>query len=135
NMYTQIAVTDKLGIIGGFDFGLQEKEKNSLYYYYWYSPVIIARYKIKNNLFAAFRYEYYEDKKGVIVPAAFSGGNEFVTSGYSVNVDYTPTSTIACRIEGRLLSASEDIFFKTNNFVPSNFFVTASVAIKFGKVM
>lgn len=135
NVYTQIAVTDKLGIMGGFDCGVQEKAKKSIYYDYWYSPVIIARYKIKNNLFAALRYEYYEDKKGVIVPLASMGGNEFVTSGYSINFDYNPISTVACRIEGRLLSSTEDIYFRTNNFVASNFFVTASVAIKFGKYM
>src|SRR5690606_23658924 len=46
NIYTQFRLSEKVGIIAGFDIGTQQTTKSSEQYDYWYSPVIIGQYSI-----------------------------------------------------------------------------------------
>lgn len=129
NLYLQYQFSPKVGLIAGFDIGLQQKEKNSSYYNSWYSPVLVARYAITDKLASCVRAEYYQDKNGVIIPAVTVNG--FSTLGFSLNVDYFPLPTIVYRIEGRWLASTEPVFLKNGIPTASNLFLGASVAVKF----
>jgi len=127
NLFLQTAITKKLSIIGGFDFGFQQTGNTSLNYNVWYSPIIIIRSKLSQNWATSLRCEYYEDSKGVIINTGTPNG--FATTGVSLNIDYAPAKNILCRIEGRWLNSRDKIFEKRNQLVNDNYFVTASIAV------
>ncbi len=131
NFYGQFQFSEKIGIIAGFDIGMQQKLKRSQEYGYWFSPVLIARCKFTPKLATAVRYEYYEDKFNIIVPAAAVKNHALYTSGLSLNLDYTPVPVFACRVEGRWLSSPANIYPLGSSYTQSNLAVTASVAIRF----
>lgn len=128
NLYLQYQVSPKIGLIAGFDMGLQQKEKNSYGYNSWFSPVLMARYVISEKLASCIRAEYYQDKNGVIIPAVTANG--FSTSGLSVNLDYFPLPTIVWRIEGRWLSSKDPVFIKNGMPAATNLFFATSIAVK-----
>ncbi|MBS1614143.1 MAG: outer membrane beta-barrel protein [Bacteroidetes bacterium] len=110
NFYTVINATSKFGLILGFDAGMEQKAKGSKQYNYWYSPILIARYTPIEQLALAARFEYYEDKNGVIIGTGTPNG--FGTLGYSLNLDYSPISNAMIRLEGRLLHSYKDEIFQ-----------------------
>jgi hypothetical protein len=109
NFYAIITPTSKFGLILGFDFGAQQKAKGSKEYNLWYSPVLIARYAFCDQLAAAARFEYYNDKNGVIIATGTPHG--FGTFGYSLNLDYSPHPVAVIRLEGKLLQSKDDEIF------------------------
>lgn len=129
NLYGQFQLTNKIGLITGFDIGNQQQSKGSSEYQYWFSPVIIARYSFNDHWTTAFRAEYYHDKSGVIIPTATING--FKTMGFSLNIDYAPANNVACRLEGRWLNSQDKIFARNSSLTENDFFITASIAIKF----
>lgn len=134
NLYGQVNFTEKVALIAGFDVGMQQKFKNSSDENVWFSPVIIAQFKLTNHWKTAIRAEYYEDKAGVIIPTGTFNG--FMTTGVSVNVDYAPTENILCRLEGRWLNSKDKIFeSKASTFSYNNFILGVSIAIKFAHTL
>ncbi len=131
NFYGQFQVSEKFGLIMGFDIGIQQRTKKSLHHDYWYSPVMIVRYAFTNKWAAALRTEYYQDATGIIIPTGTKNG--FSTNGVSLNLDYSPKNNLYFRLEGRRLSSRDFIFVKGNNYSRDNFFLVASVAIRFFK--
>lgn len=129
NLYGQFQLTDKLGLIAGFDIGAEQKSKNSESYNAWYSPVVIAQYRLTDKMVIAFRGEYYCDENGVIITTDTANG--FKTFGYSVNLDYNFYDNVAWRLEARSLSSKDDIFMKGNGTVNTNTFITTALAISF----
>jgi Putative beta-barrel porin-2, OmpL-like. bbp2 len=99
-----IFTKDKLGLILGFDIGTEEKRT-------WYSPVIILKYAFSDKWTIAARAEHYNDEEGVII------ANGLETSGFSFNIDHSPTKNVVVRIEARKFS--------------SNGFVASSIAVGF----
>jgi hypothetical protein len=132
NFYGQFQLTEKIGLIAGFDLGLQQKEKNSMEYDTWLSPVIIGQYAFHQNWKAAIRGEYYLDQKGIIIST--ESPNEFKTAGLSLNLDYSPIPNIACRIEGRWLKSKDEIFETPESFRNQDFFIGSSISIKFSGI-
>ncbi len=63
NFYAQYQCSKQLGLILGFDAGMQQKAKSSSTYDYWYSPVVIAKYSLGAKKSLAARLEYYTDPK------------------------------------------------------------------------
>ncbi len=129
NFYMQSQLTKKIGLIAGFDIGIQQIKKGSREYNTWFSPVLIARFFVSDKFFTALRAEYYADKSGIIIPTNTYNG--FKTSGISLNLDYLPSKNIACRVEGRWLKSKDNIFTKHNHFVNSNFALVSSIAVSF----
>jgi hypothetical protein len=133
NLYGQFQPSKKYGFIAGFDLGVQEKVKNSSSYVIWLSPVIIGQYSIGKNWKIAIRGEYFQDETGVIISTGTTNG--FKTTGVSLTIDYSPTSILVCRLEGRWLN-SKDKWFKTNTGVSyNNFIIGTSIAIKFSEII
>jgi hypothetical protein len=129
NFYGQFQLSEKFGIIAGLDFGMQQRFRNSSNYDSWFSPVIIGQFAIKEYWKTAIRAEYYEDKTGIIIPTNTVNG--FKTTGLSLNVDYSPASTIMYRLEGRWLKSRDEIFETKNSITNNNFIIATSIAIKF----
>jgi hypothetical protein len=129
NFYGQFQLTEKFGIIAGFDLGIQQAKKKSGTYNNWYSPVLIMQYKPSNKIRIAARGEYYSDEKGVIIATGTPNG--FQTFGYSINLDYAISDNLLWRIEGRGLRSQDKIFLMNNKSSKENYFMTTSLAISF----
>lgn len=130
NFFTHFKVGERLGVIAGFDYGLQEEHKNATTYDYWYSPSLIAQYSISQKWRTAIRLEYYEDNENVIIGTP--GNYGFKATGASVNFDYLPAKHIHCRLEARWLNSPNELFNAENSYKNESIFVGASMAIKIG---
>ncbi|HRH33913.1 MAG TPA: porin [Catalimonadaceae bacterium] len=128
NFYSQFRISSRLGAIAGFDIGMQQKAKGSPIWRTWFSPVAIIRYQLSERWFTAVRIEYYQDQSHIIIESKSPNG--FKTKGLSLNFDYLPLPSIACRIEGRWLSGQNRIFERNGNPVGDNIAVIGSIAIR-----
>lgn len=129
NFYGQFQLTEKFGMIFGFDIGAQQKTKNSNDYNTWYSPVLIMKYAPTEKISIAARGEYYSDANGVIVNTGTPNG--FQTYGYSLNLDYTIMNNVIWRIESRGFTSKDKIFTLNDNPSSQNYFLTTALAISF----
>lgn len=132
NLFGQFQLTERIGLIAGFDIGTQQRLKGSSDYDVWLGPVIIGQYTINKTWKTAIRAEYYQDKTGIIIPAGTNNG--FQTTGLSLNLDYSPTQYIVCRLEGRWLNSKDDIFETKTTPTNNNFIIGTSIAIKISEV-
>lgn len=124
NLYMQFAMSKKLGMIAGFDIG--SDKYNSADYGIWYSPVLIMRYSVTEQIKLAMRGEYYNDKNRIIVPTNNLSGLR--VSGISGNFDYKISKKLQFRIEGKVFVAAEREF---NNNSNENYSVTSNVTLSF----
>jgi hypothetical protein len=131
NFYGQFQLSEKVGLITGFDIGIQQESKGNTDYKGWFSPVIIGQMKLSKNLKTAIRVEYYQDATGIMIPTGTSNG--FMTSGVSMNLDYSPSEFIVCRIEGSWLNSKDAIFKTQSAAVYNSFILGASMALKFSE--
>lgn len=129
NFYGIFQLSPKVGLIAGFDYGLEKKSKENSDFNTWYSPVAILKYDINPKISAAARIEYYYDPNGVII--ATSTPNGFRTTGYSLNLDYKAFNNFVWRIEGRLLNSKDNIFTREGKAVSDNFSLNTSMAVSF----
>jgi len=129
NFYAIMQLTDKFGIIAGFDVGTQQKEKGSSDYNTWYTPNLIARFGLSEKVNVAARIEYYSDENGVIIATGTPNG--FQTMGYSLNLDYMITNNLWWRIEARTLNSQDEIFIKNNEATKTNTFLGTSLSVRF----
>lgn len=127
NLYFDKKWNDKWRTIAGFDYGLQDLSSKNNSSASWLSPVFIAQYSINPKWQSAFRIEYYQDEKNVIIAA----GDEFKTLGFSLNFDYLPNSKVKLRTEARYLDSKKEVFAKGADLVTSNFFLTTSLSFEF----
>jgi hypothetical protein len=129
NFYGQFKLTEKFGLIAGFDIGAQQTSKKNTTYNFWLSPVLIGQYVIDEQWKTALRAEYYQDKNGVIISTPTLNG--FRTSGLSLNLDYSPLSSLLFRIEGRWLNGDHHFLDAQSSTSNNNLMVGPSVAYKF----
>lgn len=129
NFYGIVQLTDQFGLTLGFDYGSQQVAKGSSKKKEVLSPVAIAQYKFADKWAVAGRYEYYQDKEGMIISTATPNG--FRTSGYSMNIDYAPISNAVIRLEGKVLSSKDAIFVRDLAPVKQNALLTTSIAVSF----
>ncbi len=128
NLYGQFRISEQFGITAGFDIGLQQVEKGSAAYDLWFTPTVIGQYILDARWKTAIRLEYYHDPEGVIIPV--DPPNEFGTAGVSWNLDYTPISKVACRLEARWLGGEDPVFRAQNGPEDSDFFIGLSLAVR-----
>lgn len=127
NLYFDKKWNDKWRTIAGFDYGLQDLSSKNNSSASWLSPVFIAQYSINPKWQTAFRTEYYQDEKNVIIAT----NDEFKTLGFSLNFDYLPNSKVKLRTEARYFDSKKEIFAKGSDLVNSNFFLTTSLSFEF----
>lgn len=128
NLYGIFQLSSTLGLIAGFDYGLEQKAVASSEYNTWYSPVAILKYTANTKWSGAVRWEYYQDKNAVII--ATNTPNGFQTTGYSLNIDYKMSDNVLWRVEGKLLESKDAIFSKEGKAVNNNFSLNTSMAIQ-----
>ncbi len=129
NFYGIFQITDKFGLIAGFDYGTQQIAKGSEQKNEVLSPVAIAQYKFNPKWALAGRLEYYEDANGVIISTGTPEG--FKTTGYSMNIDYWPVSNAVLRLEGKVFDSKDKIFVRESIPVSNSSTITASIAVSF----
>ena len=122
NLYANIKLDEKISVITGFDFGVEQASFQSNKYNEWFAPVIITRYDYNHHWCFAIRGEYLQDVYGTIILVQ-SNVSEFKTTAVSVNVDFRTSSNVALRIEGRYLSSTEDVLPTSKGLSNNNFFL------------
>lgn len=127
NLYYDKKWNDKWRTILGFDYGLQDLSSTNNPSASWLSPIIVAQYSINSKWQTAFRTEYYQDEKNVIIDT----NDEFKTLGFSLNFDYLPNSKVKLRTEARYFQSQEKVFVKNDSLIDNNFFVTTSLSFEF----
>jgi hypothetical protein len=131
NLYSQLQLTNKLGMTIGFDIGFQQESKGSTNYYSWYAPIVILQYALMDKVLIEARSEYYKDINGVIIASGTLNG--FQTFGYSLNVDYQIFENLVWRMEGRNLTSKDKIFYLQNEPSRFNYLLTTALALAFQK--
>lgn len=129
NFYGIFQLSEKVGLIVGFDYGVEEKSAETSSTNSWLSPVVIARFAITDKAAIAVRAEYYDDSKGVIVATGTPNG--FKTTGLSANFDYQIIPNALWRVEVRNFTSKDEVFVKEDNASKSDTFVSTSLAISF----
>ncbi|WP_396177460.1 porin [Flavobacterium sp.] len=133
NFFGQFQLTEKFGLIAGFDIGTQQRLKGNSDFSNWFSPVIIGQYAVNERWKTALRAEYFHDETGIIIVTNTPKG--FQTKGLSFNLDYSPKQNITCRIEGRWLNSTDKIFESRTDLIDNNFIIATSIAIRFSETM
>lgn len=129
NLYGIFNATDKLGVTAGFDIGTEQKSPGSKEKNTWYAPVLILRYVIDDKWALAGRVEHYNDKNEVIVITGTQDG--FQTTGYSLNIDYSPFKNTVARAEIKHFDSKDKIFTKQDGATDYNTSLILSIAISF----
>lgn len=129
DFYGIFKLHSKLSAILGFDFGAEQKGKDSATFNNWYSPILILKIHATDKFSIGLRGEYYSDEKGVIIATGTPNG--FQTMGYSLNFDYAVKENVIWRMEGRGFSSKDKIFLDNGWLSNENYFVTTSLAVSF----
>jgi len=125
NLYFQGKAGKNGRLTIGADYGIQgtnETGKTND----WYGFLLIYRHQLKNNLSLALRLEHFSDDKYVVVNQIVS--DEFVVSGGSINLDFSPLNNLMLRAEFRSLIGSGPVFRKKNSYSKYNNAFTLSLA-------
>ncbi|HXA01002.1 MAG TPA: porin [Cytophagaceae bacterium] len=128
NFYVQANLNEKLSMTADFDIGFQEKRSGSSHYT-WYSPNLILKYAIVDQLAVSGRAEYYSDKNGVIINSGTPNG--FQTFASSLNFDFKFTNYVLWRIEGKILNSKDKVYVNESKSSNKSTLVLSSLAIKF----
>ena len=128
-VFAKINVSERIKTIIALDYGLKEnKDRNGTNS--WTNPTILLQYILSEPLHLGFRYEYYKDDNGIMIPTGTK--NNFNTHGISLNLDYLISKSAVFRVEGRLFNAKDKIFTdSSNNPVNDNFAITSSLSVVF----
>lgn len=129
NLFAELRLTRELGLVAGFDLGLQQASRGSSTYEIWYTPTLIGQYSFSARWKTALRLEYYHDPNGVIIPSDSPDG--FRTLGISGNLDYLPVPSVACRLEARWLGSHDPVLRAEDGLRDSGLAVGLSVALRF----
>jgi hypothetical protein len=118
--------SDKLTLVGTFDFGVQDLGEVTGR---WYGTSAVARLQATPTVALVGRVERYDDDKQVIIVTGTS--DPFQANGGSLGVDVTPAPRMLWRTELRGLSGSHRIFPGRDARTRSNAFVVSSLALTF----
>lgn len=123
NFYAIYQWSDRIGLIGGFDIGLQTFNHRGLT---WYTPILMLQYAAHDDLKFTLRTESYQDGSGVIIDTGTSQG--FRVKGISFNADWAINKQLLWRVELKHLQSRDAIFSKQINQSTQNLF-TAITAL------
>lgn len=126
NIYGIAQLSDRLGLILGFDAGADQRTGTGASPAVWYTPVLMGRYHFTGKWSATARAEYYADKEGVI-----TGINGFGITSYSVNLDYRPHEKTLLRLETRRYHSRNPVFTTQNSTTDHDSVITLSLSNSF----
>lgn len=108
NLYAILDMGRGIGMVAGFDIGVERPLRSSDGVDIWHAPVCILRYAPDGPWAFALRAERYADAGGVIIDIGHPSG--FRTVGYSVNLDHRPSARVMMRAEARLFRSRTRVF-------------------------
>lgn len=129
NFYGIYQLTERFGLTAGLDYGSQQKVRGKKGSDHIWAPVAIARYQLSTRWAMAARLEHYQDKHGIFIATGTANG--FNTTGYSINLDYSPLPNAVIRLEGKLYDSKDKQFTRNLEAVNSDAVVTGSFAVSF----
>jgi|TARA_B110000483_G_C18107493_1_gene508274 hypothetical protein len=116
NLYSTFELGKKLDMVLGFDFAFSDNKvtnKQDMLY----AISVLAKYKLTDKFAVAGRYEYYNDERKMYIKTDVL--NPFVTSNYSLALDYSPIKQVKFRVESRLFSAEKPVYRDDSDFNPN----------------
>jgi hypothetical protein len=128
NFYAICTLSEKWGLIAGFDFGMQGNQQTKKTRF-WNSSAVMLRYKLTSKGTFCARAEHYVDRDGVVI--ATGSPNGFQTLAYSLNFDYAPAENLLWRIEARGLSSKDNVLQLNNKPSKQNYVLATSMAVSF----
>lgn len=131
NLYAVYTWKNNFTLTFGFDYGLQQKEKGSANYHYWYNFTAIGKMAISDKLSTALRVEYFKDYS-LVVMQAFND-EPFEVYGSSLNFDYHVNQNLFFRVESRLLASQNALFIKNDVPQKNNIHVVGSIIFRIGQ--
>ena len=129
NLFAQIPLGDRWDLTAGFDIG-RESRASGERAGRWWSPVLVARYRIDERNALGARIERYSDPDAVIVSTGTQDGFDAV--GASLNYDRQLREGVRWRVELRHVRNRAPIFLDADRALSrDNLFVTTSVSVRF----
>ncbi|GAA3988161.1 porin [Hymenobacter antarcticus] len=133
DFYVTYAASERVNLAAVFDVGKQRGVGREQYDT-WHTAAAFVKYKLADKWATTLRGEYYYAERGVLIrsimPAALD--SDFRVAGGSLNLDYLPTSNVACRVEGRYLNGMRGVFARSDNAGNRSYGnVTTSIALAF----
>lgn len=129
HLYATFQITKKLSLAAMFDIGAEEKTPTDKDLEYWQNPTLLIRYAANDKWAFCLRGEHYNDPKGIIIPTGTQ--NNFITTGASLNIDYSPRSNVLMRIEGKSFLSKDAIYSVNKIFTNTETLLTTSIAVSF----
>ena len=129
NLYMNWNPGGKFSLIAGLDMGWQQERKGSREQVNWFTPALIAHYRLHEHWAIAARSEYLRDEMRVVFasPVAAPVGLQ----AYSLNIDRQIHEKAVWRIEGRFMQNESSIFESHQGLSRRNFYLTTSLAVEF----
>ncbi len=125
--YVYVHPTNYLSFVLMCDVGLQQGKRNGSLDSMWLNPTFLVRVLPNKKWALCARAEYYDDSRGLVFTAT-PGGEKFVTTGTSLNVDYLGIENVMLRVEGKFFSSENNVFVTRNGLSRTNAILTASIA-------
>lgn len=122
NLYITYELNKKMNMAFLLDAGVEGRQT-------WWGSAALLQYNITRQLQTAFRAEYYNDKKGVIVSAYKP--LPFAVGGFAVNIDFLPFKFVSIRSEMKYLQTAQPLFKRAGVPVKNNLSLLISVAVSF----
>jgi hypothetical protein len=132
NFYGQFDLSEKWGLITGFDIGWQGNEATKQIRS-WNASSVMLRYKLKPQWTICGRGEHYWDRESIfIIPDANNiNPNGFRVFAYSLNIDYAPAENMLVRIEAKRLNSPDEVLVMHQKQSNQNFVLIGSMAVVF----
>jgi hypothetical protein len=128
--YSTLQLTKKLALVAMVDVGAEERSYTNKELQYWFNPTVLIRYAATPKFAVCLRGEHYNDPNGVIIPTGTA--NNFITTGTSINVDYTPYTNVWIRLEGKTFFSKDQIYsYGTSGVSSGETLFTTSIAVSF----
>ena len=124
NFFIQYEPTKKIGLIANFDIGNDKYDLKN--YSNWYTPGLIIKYNLNDNIKIACRGEYYYDKHQIIITTNTLNG--FQVFGFSSNLDYSINKKVKFRVEAKMYQSKDNIF--QENTQNKNYSITTNLTFK-----
>jgi hypothetical protein len=128
DVYATIDWNEKWHTIIGMDYGIIQEAKGNSGLDNWYNASLITQYKFNSSWASAFRVEYFNDHKNIIINTG--SGNNFETVGLSLNIDKVFHKKVTWRTEIRTFWSPKNTFATETGFSTSNTTLLTSLAVK-----
>jgi hypothetical protein len=127
DFYAQLTLSDEATVTAAFDIGTQDRagDEDAT----WYTGALVGSVALAPRWAVGGRLEFFHDPDQAVVSTGVDEGFEVI--GGSLNLDYKPIERAWVRLEGRLLSAEDEIFPSNDGLDKTNALIVSSIAITF----